>query len=149
MLGSRCELVQTGSALTSLEVFEWMKRTFKNMAVYDGYGTTEAGGIAVNNLVSPQCTVHLTSCPEMGYTVNDKPLPRGLLWVHTPQVALGYFKQQEKTTESFKKILGDERIFFNTGDIVEYDEKSRRVRKYFLISLSFSFTFCLCVCRFL
>jgi long-subunit acyl-CoA synthetase (AMP-forming) len=116
-----------GSALTSDEVFSWMQKTFKRLAVFDGYGTTEAGGIAVNHRVAPECVVHLTSCSDLGYSVDDQPLPRGLLWVHTPQVAIGYYKRKEQTDESFQEILNDGRMFFNTGDIVEYDAEKRRI----------------------
>lgn len=89
MLGSRCRVAQTGSALTSTEVFEWMNATFgPTMAVFDGYGSTEAGSIASNFKQDSECVVHLTDVPEMGYTSRDQPLPRGLLWVHTPTIAM-------------------------------------------------------------
>lgn len=39
--GSRCKVAQTGSALGSLEVYEWMRSCFTQMAVFDGYGSTE------------------------------------------------------------------------------------------------------------
>lgn len=35
--------------------------------VYDGYGTTEAGGIATDNLISPDVDVKLIDVPELGY----------------------------------------------------------------------------------
>ncbi len=41
--------------------------------VYDGYGTTEAGGIATDNVISPDVDVKLVDVPELGYfTTGDE-----------------------------------------------------------------------------
>ncbi len=111
MFGERCRTVQTGSALTSAEVFEWMQRTFAPpMLVFDGYGSTEAGAIASNFKQDENCVVHLQDMPELGYRTTDAPLSRGLLWVHTPTIAMGYYKNDGQTSESFKDVLGDGRM---------------------------------------
>lgn len=105
-----------------------MQSTFApKMHVYDGYGSTEAGGIASNFKQDAKCVVHLQDMPELGYLTTDKPLARGLLWVHTPTIAMGYFRNEGQTTDSFKDINGDGRIFFNTGDIITYDAEKREI----------------------
>jgi hypothetical protein len=77
---------------------------------YDGFGTTEAGGIATDGVISrvlslfrPVCVsqrilfqkdvkVHLLDVPELGYRTTDKPYPRGEICVHTDVMIDGYFK---------------------------------------------------------
>ncbi len=128
VFGPRCKTVQTGSALTSKEVFDWMTVCFSGkMSVFDGYGTTEAGGIATNYKMEPDVVPFLESVPEMGYFVTDKPTPRGLLWVHTKELAMGYLADSTKTRADFQNKLGDERTFFNTGDIVTLDMVTKEV----------------------
>jgi fatty acid CoA ligase FadD9 len=56
----------------------------------------------------------LESVSEMGYTLNDKPFPRGELLVKTAQMFSGYINNPEET-----KAALTEDGFFRTGDIVE------------------------------
>lgn len=74
-------------------------------------------GISTNFKLEANVVPHLESVPEMGYLVTDDP-PRGLLWIHTEELALGYFADAEKTRSDFKEIAGDGKLYFNTGDIV-------------------------------
>jgi acyl-CoA synthetase (AMP-forming)/AMP-acid ligase II len=87
---------------------------------WQGYGITEAGGISSNFKLDDNVIPHLVDVPEMGYLTSgddekeglekkdfsfcswsDDP-PRGLLWVHTPELALGYFADSEKTRSGFQ-----------------------------------------------
>src|SRR5579883_2632037 len=55
--------------------------------------------------------VKLVSVPEMGYNVKAQP-PEGEIWIRGPSVALGYYKDSEKTKEDF-----DDQGWFHTGDV--------------------------------
>jgi len=100
-----------------------MKRTI--CAVSEGYGCTEAGSIGSNGTRKFDCQVHLEDVPELNYFVKDG---KGLLWVHTSRVAAGYYREAEKTNESFRDIFNDGRVWFNTGDIVQYDKRLETLR---------------------
>lgn len=82
--------------------------------MYDGYGATEAGSIATDNVIGPGVTVRLLDVPELGYTAADKPHPRGEILVKSSQIIQGYFKDSKTTAEMFT-----EDGFFRTGDIGE------------------------------
>lgn len=67
------------------------------MSVYDGYGTTETAGIAVDDTVTADCTVRLEDVPDLGYLTTDKPHPRGEIVVKTPHTVSGYYKDPKAT----------------------------------------------------
>ena len=54
-----------------------------------------------------------------GYTTLDKPHPRGEILVGGGNIAMGYYKNEEKTKEDFIKIDGIN--YFCTGDIGEFE----------------------------
>lgn len=54
-----------------------------------------------------------------GYTNKDKPNPRGEIIIGGPNVSMGYFRNEEKTTEEFSVDENGQR-WFCTGDIGEF-----------------------------
>ena len=114
VFGNAIQFLVTGSAPTAEAVKEFLRRCFA-VPLYDGYGTTEAGGIATDGIISRDVQVHLLDVPELGYLSSDKPYPRGEICVHTDVMIEGYFKNQAKTDEAFVTVDG--KRFFRTGDI--------------------------------
>ncbi len=55
--------------------------------MYDGYGSTEAGSIATDNVVAQGVEIRLEDAPELGYTSADKPNPRGEVLVKSSNVS--------------------------------------------------------------
>ncbi|WP_156796640.1 SDR family oxidoreductase [Cyanobium sp. PCC 7001] len=86
--------------------------------VSEGYSSTEtaSGGLAMNGLLNRNniLAYRLRDVPEAGYSVNDRPFPRGELCVKTRFGISGYFRNPEATAELF-----DDDGFYCTGDIVE------------------------------
>lgn len=64
------------------------------------------------------CDIKLVNWEEGNYRVTDRPYPRGEIHVGGPNVAVGYYKQPEKTKEEFYEESG--RRWFRTGDIGEF-----------------------------
>ncbi|PRP81795.1 putative fatty-acid-CoA ligase FadD9 (fatty-acid-CoA synthetase) (fatty-acid-CoA synthase) [Planoprotostelium fungivorum] len=109
-------------------VMNFLKEVW-GMKVEEGYGTTgmisfycdtethsitEVGSIysrhgKLNHLVRYK----LVDAPELGYTQEDKPFPRGELYVKTEGTISHYHNNEEETSKNF-----DEEGFFRTGDIV-------------------------------
>jgi long-subunit acyl-CoA synthetase (AMP-forming) len=112
ILGSRMQYCVIGGAASgpAVKTFIWK---YLHIPVYDGYGTSEAGGIASNEGLYPGVEVKLLDCTEMGYTTQDKPYPRGEILVRTPTTIQGYYRDEEATSANF--LDG----WFRTGDIGE------------------------------
>eukprot|EP01125_Pyxidicula_operculata_P002057 TRINITY_DN12012_c0_g1_i1.p1 TRINITY_DN12012_c0_g1~~TRINITY_DN12012_c0_g1_i1.p1 ORF type:complete len:716 (-),score=149.06 TRINITY_DN12012_c0_g1_i1:79-2226(-) len=120
-LGGRVRVMATGSAPTAPEILDFFRIAF-SASVREGYGMTE---ILVTNLTlgndfvsgavgppEPMIEMKLVSVEEMGYSVNDQPVPRGELCCRGYSVMKCYHKDEEKTKESF-----DSDGWFRTGDI--------------------------------
>jgi len=60
------------------------------------------------------CEIMLREWTEGGYSPNGE-IPQGELMIHGANVALGYYKDEEKTRESFIELNG--KRWFATGDI--------------------------------
>lgn len=76
--------------------------------------TGTCGGIA------PGTEACLLSVPDMEYTVDDKPFPRGELLIRGPCVFKEYFKNPEETAKAFT-----DDGWFKTGDIASIDDLGR------------------------
>ncbi|KAH8489685.1 hypothetical protein H0E87_025058 [Populus deltoides] len=129
ILGVRMQFILCGGAPLSGDL-----QRFTNICmgaiIGQAYGLTETyAGAAYTEWDDPSmgrvgpplpcCYIKLVSWEEGGYTVADKPMPRGEVVVGGFSVTAGYFNYQEKTNEVYKV---DERgmRWFYTGDIGQF-----------------------------
>jgi fatty acid CoA ligase FadD9 len=114
-LGDRLTAVMIGSAPTAPEIMQWLSECFQ-MPVYEGYGSTEAGVLSIDTMISRPTvsSYRLVDVPELGYRLSDQPYPRGELVVKTDQSIPGFFQNEAAT-----RALYDAEGFLRTGDIVE------------------------------
>ncbi|XP_050363190.1 long chain acyl-CoA synthetase 9, chloroplastic [Argentina anserina] len=126
ILGGRIRYMLSGGAPLSGDTQRFINICI-GTSIGQGYGLTEtcAGGTfsefgdtSVGRVGAPlPCSfIKLIDWPEGGYLITDSPLPRGEIVIGGPNVTVGYFKNGEKTNESYKV---DERgmRWFHTGDI--------------------------------
>lgn len=120
-LGGRLRHIFSGASPLSPDVMEFLRVCFGQ--VVEGYGMTETACVisALDKddvsfghvgAPSPACEVKLVDVPEMNYTSNDQPHPRGEICVRGPIVFQGYYKDEVQTREVI-----DEDGWFHTGDI--------------------------------
>ncbi|KAG5019055.1 hypothetical protein JHK87_014910 [Glycine soja] len=126
ILGGRIRFILCGGAPLSGDTQRFINICL-GAPIGQGYGLTEtcAGGsfsdfddTSVGRVGPPvPCSyIKLIDWPEGGYSTSDSPMARGEIVIGGPNVTLGYFKNEEKTKESYKV---DERgmRWFYTGDI--------------------------------
>jgi len=112
IFGGRVEIFVSGSAPLSATVAEFLRICFAPVVV-EGYGLTETTAACNFQLREdtqtgivgpplPNVEIKLIDVPEMKYTSNDKPYPRGEIAIRGAIVTDGYFKEPEKTKEVFK-----------------------------------------------
>jgi long-chain acyl-CoA synthetase len=116
-LGGRVVNIGTGGAHTTAAVLAFMRDCF-GCSVTDGFGATEAGGIAWDGTIGSAVKTKLLDVPEMGYTSADKPYPRGELCVSNNALAGGYLNDASATAAAFSTDADGSR-WYRTGDIVE------------------------------
>ncbi|KAJ2580758.1 medium-chain fatty acid-CoA ligase faa2, partial [Coemansia sp. RSA 1836] len=125
-LGGRVRLIVAGTSAISREAMAFIRCTF-SCDVNEGYGMTEACGPismtthddTVAGFVGtpyPTNMVKLVSARELGYTVEDKPYPRGEIVVRGANIFRGYYRQPELTAE----VLSADG-WFRTGDLGMFD----------------------------
>ncbi|PPS06355.1 hypothetical protein GOBAR_AA14298 [Gossypium barbadense] len=121
-LGGRIRFLSSGASPLSPDVLDFLKICF-GCRVVEGYGMTETSCVISSmeegdNLSghvgspSPACEIKLVDVPEMNYTSDDQPYPRGEICVRGPIVFQGYYKDEVQTRE----VL-DEDGWLHTGDI--------------------------------
>ncbi|KAE8706199.1 Long chain acyl-CoA synthetase 7, peroxisomal [Hibiscus syriacus] len=121
-LGGRVRFLSSGASPLSPDILDFLKICFGGRVV-EGYGMTETSCVITSmdegdNLSGhvgspiPSCEIKLVDVPEMNYTSDDKPYPRGEICVRGPIVFQGYFKDEVQTRE----VL-DEDGWLHTGDI--------------------------------
>ncbi|CAF4158741.1 unnamed protein product [Rotaria sp. Silwood2] len=115
LIPQRCRVISIGGAMVSPFVLNFMKRCFRHCKIVEAYGTTECGRITFNyKFLKTIIDYRLESAIDIGYTINDKPFPRGELVIKTAQMFSGYVNNSEET-----KLALTEDGYFRTGDIVE------------------------------
>ncbi|KAG2181074.1 hypothetical protein INT43_008656 [Umbelopsis isabellina] len=129
-LGGRIRFILSGSAPVSPDVIDFMRICF-SADVYEGYGQTENfcgscltvskdNTTGVVGIPFPCSEIKLVDVPDMEYTSNDQPFPRGEICIRGNSVMREYYKNPEKTAETL-----DEDGWLHTGDIGLFDECGR------------------------
>ncbi|EON65859.1 hypothetical protein W97_05101 [Coniosporium apollinis CBS 100218] len=126
----RVRSIVSGSAPLDPDLQTFFSIVFSTR-VLQGYGLTEAYAIALaqpdGDLSTGNCggvsacnEACLLSVPEMDYTVDDKPNPRGELLLRGNNIFKEYYKLPEETSKAFT-----EDGWFKTGDICMVDSLGR------------------------
>ncbi|XP_039114566.1 long chain acyl-CoA synthetase 6, peroxisomal-like [Dioscorea cayenensis subsp. rotundata] len=121
-LGGRVRCLTSGASPLSPDVMDFLRVCFGGL-VLEGYGMTETSCVITlmdvgDNLtghvgsLNPSCEVKLVDVPEMNYTSDDQPYPRGEICVRGPIVFQGYYKDDAQTREVI-----DVDGWLHTGDI--------------------------------
>ncbi|KQJ92332.1 long chain acyl-CoA synthetase 6, peroxisomal isoform X2 [Brachypodium distachyon] len=121
-LGGRVRLMTSGASPLSADVMEFLRICFGG-EVLEGYGMTETSCVITtmdigDRLIghvgspNPSCEIKLVDVPEMNYTSEDQPHPRGEICVRGPAIFRGYYKDEVQTRDV---IDGDG--WLHTGDI--------------------------------
>lgn len=126
----RVRCMATGSAPLDPSIQNFM-RAVTGASFVQGYGLTEsyAMGLVQNmedrsvgncGALSPGIEACLASIPDMEYSVDDKPYPRGELLLRGNHIFREYLKNPEETAAAFT-----EDGWFRTGDVCSIDELGR------------------------
>ncbi|XP_024926150.2 long chain acyl-CoA synthetase 7, peroxisomal isoform X2 [Ziziphus jujuba] len=121
-LGGRVRFLGSGASPLSPDVMDFLRVCF-GCQVLEGYGMTETsciisimdeGDNLSGHVGSPNtaCEIKLVDVPEMNYTSEDQPYPRGEICVRGPIIFQGYYKNEVQTRE----VLDDDG-WLHTGDI--------------------------------
>ena len=116
-LGRRLRSVGIGSAPVPPAVLQWMRETWTDSVITEGYGASEAGSITMDDRPIEGVEIKIVDVPELGYRASGLPPgenPRGEVLVKTPTMVEGYFRNDEATEKAF-----DEEGYFITGDLAE------------------------------
>ncbi|KAF8321177.1 long-chain-fatty-acid-CoA ligase [Clavulina sp. PMI_390] len=133
LLGGNVQAIKSGGAPLSGDVLNFLKIAFGG-DVCEGYGMTENCGCCTANYAldrdaagtvgAPSAVneLKLVDVPEMGYTSEDKPFPRGELCSRGANTFKGYFKDAENTAKTL-----DADGWLHTGDVAMIDAKGHVV----------------------
>eukprot|EP01083_Nonionella_stella_P064268 167353_1 len=125
--GGRLRGFLSGGAPLSGETQKFIETVF-GAPVMQGYGATEtcAGGTITHfhstttgTVGAPvaSCEIRLRDCPEMGYTSEDKPYPRGEILIRGFSVASMYYKGSEEQQAAFESDPDGAGDWYASGDI--------------------------------
>ncbi|KAI8815021.1 hypothetical protein BJ742DRAFT_782017 [Cladochytrium replicatum] len=129
-LGGRVKMMYSGAAPITAEVVDFLRICFST-EFYEGYGQTETcAAVTVTDrhdlqsghvgVPLPCVHIKLIDVPHMGYTSKDKPHPRGEIAVKGTNIFSGYYRNPQKTAETFTADG-----WLRTGDIGQWDSKGR------------------------
>lgn len=115
----------SGSAPLSGQTNDFLKVCL-NMPICQGYGLTETVGGVICSVPNksnsgscggplPGVYVKLRDLPDMGYTTQDKPFPRGEVCLKGDFLFTEYYRNEKATAEAF-----DEEGYFRTGDVGQW-----------------------------
>ncbi|KAJ6694322.1 hypothetical protein OIU85_005045 [Salix viminalis] len=121
-LGGRVKFMGSGASPLSPDVMDFLRVCF-GCQVLEGYGMTETSCVISSvdqgdNLSghvgspNPACEIKLVDVPEMNYTSEDQPHPRGEICVRGPTIFQGYYKAEVQMRE----VIDDDG-WLHTGDI--------------------------------
>ncbi|KAL9341551.1 hypothetical protein Peur_064876 [Populus x canadensis] len=121
-LGGRVQFMGSGASPLSPDVMDFLRVCF-GCQVLEGYGMTETSCVISSvdqgdNLSghvgspNPACEIKLVDVPEMNYTSEDQPHPRGEICVRGPTIFQGYYKAEVQMRE----VIDDDG-WLHTGDI--------------------------------
>lgn len=153
LLGGELQLITSGSAPLNPKVFNFLRIVF-SCTVVEGYGATETCATCLRiapgdptgagrvGFPPPSCEAKLIDVPGMGYTVEDKPFPRGEVLIRGDSTFTIYHKSRFSTIlqapasggaemfllpidpESTREAKDDEG-WVHTGDVAAIDECGR------------------------
>uniref|UniRef100_A0A5F8HIK3 long-chain-fatty-acid--CoA ligase n=1 Tax=Monodelphis domestica TaxID=13616 RepID=A0A5F8HIK3_MONDO len=129
LLGGNVRMMLSGGAPLSPQTHRFMNVCFC-CPIGQGYGLTESCGAGTVTEVTDYstgrvgaplicCEIKLKDWQEGGYTIHDKPNPRGEIVIGGQNISMGYFKNEEKTAEDYSVDENGQR-WFCTGDIGEF-----------------------------
>ena len=121
-LGGRVRLIITASAPIAENVLSFLKCVLC-CPIVEAYGQTESCGASFSTKMFDNAAGHvggpcigieytLADIPEMGYTKESSPYPKGEVCIRGPSIFTGYFKNKTLTDE----VL-DENGWLHTGDV--------------------------------
>ncbi|KAI7832118.1 hypothetical protein BX661DRAFT_193457 [Kickxella alabastrina] len=135
--GGRIRLVISGSAPISGDVLDFLRIALSTV-VLEGYGLTETTGpcgVTLGNDMQAgnvgctlgTCLYKLVSVPEMEYTAEDQPHPRGEVFIRGNNIFKEYYKRPDLTAETINAegwvATGDIGMFDERGNLVIIDRK--------------------------
>ncbi|KAI1725442.1 AMP-binding enzyme domain-containing protein [Ditylenchus destructor] len=112
LLGGHLRFVLSGGAPLNAETQRFMNICFCCPVVQDHDLSTGSVGPPLRC-----CEIMLREWSEAGYSPSNE-TPQGEILIHGDNVAIGYYKNEEKTKEDFISING--KRWFATGDIGEF-----------------------------
>ncbi|RIA86944.1 hypothetical protein C1645_828502 [Glomus cerebriforme] len=136
--GGRIKYFSTGGAPLAKDVMDFLKVVF-SVSFQEGYGQSEVTGLGCATMFGDVQASHvgppvlsselkLVDVPEMNYTSEDKPFPRGEICIRGAGVMIGYYKDEKKTKETIDKDgwlhSGDIGYIDARGCVVIIDRKS-------------------------
>lgn len=126
LFGPRIKYLVTGGATTSHDIMRFVRDLFPTVSFCDSYGATECGAIASDGraIVSKMVRVRLSTVDKMQSDVGE-------LLVCSPNMSVGYYKDEIRTRDSFFDCGHDSSgiplTWYRTGDLVRVTDTQHYV----------------------